>query len=99
MNKTPTKKTTKTPQHWSVTKLRGACPEAKAWARRFRSLQAAWDACTDPEWMRWWSGVTVDIPLDRPHREPQKTCRACAEECAIMRKQFLRVPPQRWKRP
>ena len=42
-----------TPLEW-MAKNR-ACDEAKAWCKdgKFRTLNAAWKACTNPAWMLW----------------------------------------------
>jgi hypothetical protein len=31
-----------------------ACSEAREWAKPYASVQAAWDACHEPEWMVWY---------------------------------------------
>jgi len=32
----------------------GACQEAIEWAADFETLQQAWDACQNPDWMLWY---------------------------------------------
>lgn len=36
-------------------RMHGACGEARSWIarRRFKNIQAAWDACEKFEWMMW----------------------------------------------
>jgi len=57
--------------HWSnQLALMNACPEAVQWARGYKTVQAAWEACPDIFWMMWflyrcqkfniYMGITVD---------------------------------------
>ena len=47
-------------RHWTDT-LRAlhACPEAVAWARAYPTLEAAWAACDNPQWMLWYLGEVI----------------------------------------
>ena len=70
-----TKKPTKRePQH--VLKLRrmGACREAVEFAKKFKTLQAAWNACRNPDWMQWLLEKTGKVV----HRDTPSLCPGCA---------------------
>lgn len=55
--------------HWTASLKRiGACSDAIAWAKGFKSAQAAWDACADPSWMMWAIGACDDSPAHSPSR-------------------------------
>lgn len=44
----------KAKKHWTDSlRRRGACAEAVKWAQGFRTPEAAWWACAEPEWMLW----------------------------------------------
>ena len=60
-----------------LTKL-GACRDAVEWAARYKTPQAAWDACENGSWMLWLCGK-VSGPPDSPSR---RKLVLVAAECA-----------------
>ena len=60
--------------HTALLKRMDACSEAVAFADQHRSLKAAWEACTRPDWMLWLLGAVT--------HEDDKTYRLYACWCA-----------------
>jgi hypothetical protein len=46
----------------------GACAEARAWAKPYKTLSAAWAACTNPGWMLWALGKIDGGKTDQRYR-------------------------------
>ena len=56
---------------WSdALRAEDACAEALAFAARFDTFQAAWDACERGDWLLWWIGRTLKIAPMSPERRP-----------------------------
>ena len=52
--------------HWSTSIRRmGACQDGLVWARKQRSLRAAWHACENPAWLFWYAGRKAKTETDR----------------------------------
>jgi hypothetical protein len=47
--------------------FRSACPEAKAWLTKQKSMKSAWEKCERPDWMLWALEI-LDYEDDRAYR-------------------------------
>jgi hypothetical protein len=70
---------TATKQHWSAKlKAKGACSDALAWCKGFRSVKAAWLACERGDWMLWILGRLSGDPDSDSRKAVVLAACACA---------------------
>lgn len=76
--------TKKVKLHWTVQLNQiGACSEGIGWAKTFKSAQAAWDACDEPDWMLWVLGELDESPANSPTRRKYVAI-ACASARLVL---------------
>jgi hypothetical protein len=70
---------TATKQHWSAKlKAKGACPDALAWCRGYRSARAAWAECQRGDWSLWILGRLSGDPDSDSRKAVVLAACACA---------------------
>jgi hypothetical protein len=67
------------------------CGDAHAFLKKFRSLEAAWAACENPQWMLWALSKTDQLPEDK--------ARQFACDCAERSLKFFEAKYPNDKRP
>ena len=91
------KREAKKKRHWSDV-FDGAdpypCEKARRWMQKFKTPQAAWNACTNPYWM-WWAAYDFDELMSEKIYRLLNTWiddRTDRKACDAIRRRFPKPP-------